>query len=183
MIDRTAAMALLADKNMPYSLMQHALASEAVMRTLAAYFGENVEVWGITGLLHDFDYLTTSTMPERHGLDAADALEGMLPKTALDAIRAHNAELNGATPTTRIDFALRCGETVTGLISAAARLRPTGLEGMEVKSIKKKMKDKAFAASVNRENIRQCTQIGLELDAFLSLAITAMREMPSNKNA
>ena len=73
-------------------------------------------------------------------------------------------------------FALRCGETITGLISAAALMRPTGYEGMEVKSIKKKMKDKAFAASVCRDNIRQCEQAGLPLDAFLALSIAAMRD-------
>ena len=83
--------------------------------------------------------------------------------------------MNGGRAESRFDYALRCGESVTGLISAAALMRPTGIEGMEVKSVKKKMKDKAFAASVSRENIRQCAEAGLELDAFLALAIEAMR--------
>ena len=105
----------------------------------------------------------------------ADILSGKLPEEALAAIRAHNGEMNGTMPQSRFDYALRCGETVTGLIGAAARMRPTGLEGMEPKSIRKKMKDKAFAASVNRDNIRQCADAGLELDEFLALAIEAMR--------
>ena len=105
----------------------------------------------------------------------ATLVYGQLPDEALTAIRAHNAEMNGASgPASRFDYALRCGETVTGLISAAALMRPTGMEGMEVKSIKKKMKDKAFAASVCRDNIRQCAEAGLELDEFLALSIEAM---------
>ena len=131
---------------------------------------------GASGLLHDLDYPATAENAARHGLDTAEMLAGQLPDEALTAIRAHNAEMNGAAgPASRFDYALRCGETVTGLISAAALMRPTGMEGMEVKSIKKKMKDKAFAASVCRDNIRQCAEAGLELDAFLALSIEAMR--------
>ncbi|MBO4301595.1 MAG: HDIG domain-containing protein [Desulfovibrio sp.] len=175
MITRDNAMTLLDERGTTPSLRQHALASEAVMRALARYFGEDEDVWGLTGLLHDLDYPTTVQNPERHGLDTAEILVDQLPEEALAAIRAHNAEFNGSIPSTRFDFALRCGETVTGLIIAAARMRPTGLQGMEARSIKKKMKDKAFAASVNRENIRQCSQAGMELDEFLTLAIEAMR--------
>ena len=174
MIERDDALKLLADQGTPTSLLQHALAAEAIMRALACRFGEDEELWGLTGLLHDLDYPSTAEAPERHGLESAELLCGKLPEEALAAIRAHNGEMNGATPQSRFDYALRCGETVTGLISAAARMRPTGLEGMEPKSIKKKMKDNAFAASVNRDNIRQCADAGLELDEFLALAIEAM---------
>ena len=176
MIERQSALTLLADQKTPPSLLQHALASEAIMRALAQHFGENEDIWGLTGLLHDLDYPATAENAARHGLDTAEMLAGQLPDEALTAIRAHNAEMNGAAgPASRFDYALRCGETVTGLISAAALMRPTGMEGMEVKSIKKKMKDKAFAASGCRDNIRQCAEAGLELDAFLALSIEAMR--------
>ena len=175
MIDRQSALALLVEQKTPPSLLQHALASEAIMRALAQHFGENEDIWGLTGLLHDLDYPATAENAARHGLDTAEMLAGQLPDEALTAIRAHNAEMNGAAgPASRFDYALRCGETVTGLISAAALMRPTGMEGMEVKSIKKKMKDKAFAASVCRDNIRQCAEAGLELDEFLALSIAAM---------
>ena len=175
MIERQSALALLAEQKTPPSLLQHALASEAIMRALAQHFGENEDLWGLTGLLHDLDYPATAENAARHGLDTAEMLAGQLPDEALTAIRAHNAEMNGAAgPASRFDYALRCGETVTGLISAAALMRPTGMEGMEVKSIKKKMKDKAFAASVCRDNIRQCAEAGLELDEFLALSIAAM---------
>lgn len=176
MIQRQSALDLLAEHKTPPSLLQHALASEAIMRALARHFGEDEDLWGLTGLLHDLDYPATAENAARHGLHSADMLAGQLPEEALTAIRAHNAEMNGAAgPASRFDYALRCGETLTGLISAAALMRPTGMEGMEVKSIKKKMKDKAFAASVCRDNIRQCAEAGLELDAFLALSIEAMR--------
>lgn len=155
-------------------LMQHALAAEAVLRALAETLGEDAELWGRTGLLHDLDYPQTAQDPARHGLVAADILTGSLPEEALAAIRAHNGEMNGTAPSSRLDYALRCGESVTGLVVTAALVRPTGITGMEAKSLKKKMKDKAFAASVSRENIRQCAELGLELDVFLRLAIDAM---------
>lgn len=174
MIDRDAALDLLRENAPEPHLIQHALASEAVLRALARHFGEDEEVWGLTGLLHDWDYPRTASAPARHGLDAAERLAGLLPDAALHAIRAHNAECNGSAVDGRFDVALRCGETVTGLVSAAALVRPTGMEGMQASSLKKKMKDKAFAASVNRAVIRQCTDMGLELDRFLDLAIAAM---------
>lgn len=176
MMDRTEALELLRGRGLSPSLTQHSLAAEAVMRALAAHFGEDKELWGLAGLLHDLDFPETAENPERHGLEAAEALAGKLPAEALAAIRAHNGEMNGSEPSGRLDFALRCGESVTGLITAASLMRPTGIEGMEVKSLKKKLKDRAFAASVSRENIRECERAGLGLDEFLLLAIRAMRD-------
>ena len=177
MITREQALELLQQAKTPENLMQHALASEAVMRVLAKRLGEDEALWAMTGLLHDLDYPATAEEPARHGLETAKQLEGQLDGAALDAIRAHNAECTGHAPQSKFDYALRCGETVTGLVSAAALVRPTRMEGMQAKSLKKKMKDKAFAASVNRDNIRECEKIGLELDEFLKLAIAAMTEI------
>lgn len=175
MITRDEAMDLLKSKNSEANLINHALESEAVMRGLAAKLGRDEELWGITGLLHDLDYATTSEDYSRHGLDTTEWLEGKLPEDALDAIKRHACEMNGSDePSTEFDFALRCGETVTGLIHAAALVRPTKMEGMKPKSLKKKMKDKAFAASVNRDCIRECDKIGIELGEFLQLSIGAI---------
>lgn len=179
-ITREEAIGLLEKAGTPESLMRHALASEAVMRAFAARAGCDPSLWGLTGLLHDLDYPQTESAPERHGLESAELLAGHLPAEALDAIRSHNGEMNGCEPESVFDYALRASETVTGLISAAALLRPGRYEGMTVKSIRKKMKDKAFAASVNRNNITQCQQAGVELDEFLALAISAMSALDSN---
>ena len=174
MLNREQALELLRDSAPERHLYQHALASEAVMRALARRLGENEEIWGLTGLLHDLDYPKTHAEPEKHGLLGADQIGDGLPEAALHAIRAHNGELNGVTPSSPFDYALRCGESVTGLVVTAALVRPTGMEGMQASSLKKKMKDKAFAASVNRDCIRQCSELGLELGDFLTLAIEAM---------
>lgn len=177
MLTREAALALIQAQNPEAHMLQHAQASEAVMRALARHFGEDEDLWGLTGLLHDLDYPQTKDSPERHGLVSGDILDGRMPEAAVRAIKAHNGFCTGCPPESRFGFALRAAETVTGLVTAAALVRPTGMEGMEAKSLKKKMKDKAFAAAVNRETIRECEQIGLPLDDFLSLAITAMTEM------
>lgn len=177
MLTRDQVLSMLQEYNVTPSLLRHALASEAVMGALARKFGEDENIWRLTGLAHDLDFPQTENTPELHGLECARILADQLPEEALQAIRAHNGELNGVSPTSKMDYALRCGETVTGLIHAAALMRPTGFDGMQVKSVKKKMKDKAFAANVNRENIRQCEQCELALDEFLELAINAMAEI------
>jgi len=175
MMTREDALVLLQGYRPEPHMMQHALASGAVMRALARHFGEDEQLWGLTGLLHDLDYPMTKDAPEQHGLKAAELLAGKLPEQAVTAIKAHNSGHTGCEPGARLDFALRAAETVTGLITAAALMRPTGMEGMEVKSLKKKMKDKAFAAAVCRDRIRECERMGLPLDEFLTIAITAMR--------
>lgn len=174
MIDRESALALLREFDPEPHMIQHALASEAVMRALARRFGENEDLWGMAGLLHDVDYPLTKETPHEHGLKAMDILGDRVPPEMLYAIRAHNSECTGAEPRERLDFALRAGETITGLVNAAALMRPTGMEGMQVKSLKKKMKDKAFAAAVNRERIKECERMELPLDEFLGIAIDAM---------
>lgn len=177
MLNREEVLALVKEQNPEPHLVQHALASEAVMRALAENFGEDAEYWGIIGLAHDVDFPHTKDTPEKHGLMAADILAGKLPDDAIAAIKAHNSECTGVEPQNRLDYALRAAETVTGMVSAAALVRPTGYEGMEVKSVKKKMKDKAFAANVNRERIRECEKMGMTLDDFLALSIKAMAAM------
>jgi len=173
MISREEALELLKAQNPEPHMVSHALETEAVMRGVARKLNQDEELWGLTGLLHDLDFPQTKDRMEEHALVGAKMLEGKLPEQALNAIRAHN-EATGHTPKSDFDFALRCSETVTGLVSAAALVRPTGMEGMKPKSLKKKMKDKAFAAAVNREIIRECERLGLDLGDFLQTAIDAI---------
>lgn len=181
MIDRQQALDLLQQYGPEPHMLEHARFSEAVMRALAAHFNEDEELWALTGLLHDLDYPQTKDNPERHGPEGAAALAGLLPDEALYAISAHNSECTHVEPQSRFDYALRAAETITGLVHAAALMRPTGMEGMQVKSLKKKMKDKAFAAAVNRERIRECEKAGIPLDDFLALAIGAMTPLHQAK--
>lgn len=158
-------------------LIQHALASEAVMRALARHLGEDEEVWGLTGCCTISTIPSPMRTPPNTASSEPERIGDRLPEEALHAIRAHNGEMTGVAPSSAFDYALRCGETVTGLVVTAALVRPTGMEGMQASSLKKKMKDKAFAASVNRDCIRQCSELGLELGDFLTLAIGAMAEI------
>jgi putative nucleotidyltransferase with HDIG domain len=174
MLTRDQALTLLTTHVPDAQLLTHSLESEAVLAALARRLGRDDTLWGLTGLLHDLDYATTKDHPERHGLASAELLAGRLPDEALDAIRAHNFEHTGIAPSTDLDFALRCGETITGLIHTNALVRPARMDGMDAKSIKKKMKDKAFAASVCRETIGECQKLGLEQTEFFTLAIAAV---------
>ncbi|WP_415713742.1 HDIG domain-containing metalloprotein [Maridesulfovibrio sp.] len=177
MISRNEALELLKSNVKEENLIQHSLESEAVLGALAEKLGQDVELWSITGLLHDLDYSQTAETPEKHGLIAAEMLEGKLPEESIQAIRAHNGNMTGVPPQTDFDFALRCGETVTGLIHANALMRPEKMNGMAPKSLKKKMKAKAFAASVDREIIKECDKIGLELGDFFALSIEAVAKI------
>jgi hypothetical protein len=174
MITREEALNMITSCEPEPHMIQHALQAEAVMRALATRLEQDRELWGLTGLLHDLDYPQTKDQPERHGLMSGELLAGKLPPEAVSAIAAHNSEMTGVMPACPLDFGLRAGETVTGIIQAAALLRPGGFEGLAAKSVKKKMKDKAFARAVRRENILECEKAGLELDEFLTLAIGAM---------
>ncbi len=178
MITRDDALELLRDNLPEENLLRHSLASEAVLRGLAARLDKDRDIWGLTGLLHDIDYSLTAHEHSMHGIKSSEMLKDKLPGEALGAIRVHASEMNDSgRPETDLDFALRCGETVTGLIMAAGLIRPDGLKGMKPKSLKKKIKDKAFAASVNRQTIREHEKLGLDLDAFLAIAIAAMQSV------
>ena len=171
MITRDEALELLETFKHKGSQLHHALETEAVMKGLAQRLGHDPELWGLTGLLHDLDFPQTKDTPEEHGPVGARELEGRLPEEALRAIQAHNSECTEVMPETELDFALRCGETVTGLVSANALVRPQVMVDMKPKSLKKKMKDKHFAANVSRERIMECEKIGLEPGEFFQISI------------
>ena len=155
----------------------HCLASEAVMRALAGRLGEDPDRWGLTGLLHDIDVEVTGADPKVHALKAAELLEDFeLDEEMLDAIRMHNDEATGIPRSTRFQHALAAGETITGLIYATTLVYPDKkIESVKYKSVRKRMKEKAFAASVNRDHILECEKIGIGLDEFIQLSVDAMR--------
>jgi len=129
-------------------------------------------------LLHDIDVEITNADPYKHGPYAAGMLDGLLTSEAVDAIVMHNEVATGKERTTVFQHALAAGETITGLIMATALVYPDKkLASVKVKSITKRMKEKAFAASVKRENILECEQIGIPLNDFAELSLTAMQEI------
>lgn len=156
-------------------MIAHCLASEAVLRKLARKFGEDEDVWGIAGLLHDLDIEITNANPKTHALVAAEMLQNILPAEAVDAIKMHNEEATGLPRTTLFQHALAAGETITGLIFATALVYPDKrIASVKPKSVIKRMKEKHFAASVNRNTIMECEKIGLTLEEFVQLSLDAL---------
>lgn len=157
----------------------HCLASEAVMRALAVRLGEDADRWGLTGLLHDIDVEVTDADPKVHALKAEELLEDFgFDREMIDAIRMHNDEATGMSRTTLFQHALAAGETITGLIYATTLVYPDKkIASVKYKSIRKRMKEKAFAASVNRDHILECEEIGIPLDEFIQISVDAMRNI------
>lgn len=180
-MNREQALELLKQHVKDPANLNHSLESEVVMSGLAKHLGENQELWAIAGLLHDLDWEETGeNNPEAHGIKCLEYLTNY-PEELKQAIKAHNYYYNQAIPpSSPLDYALRAGETVTGLIYACALVRPDKkLSSVEVKSVKKKMKDKSFAAKVNRDTIRECEKINLSLDEFLKISLESMQAIAS----
>ncbi len=157
-------------------MLNHCYASEAVMRALARKLGQDEEKWAITGLLHDIDIELVDGDLSRHCLEAETILKekGVDPEI-IDAILIHNEIAAGRKRETVMQHALAAGETITGLIVATTLVYPDKkLASVKPKSVVKRMKEKAFAASVNRDNIMECETIGIPLNEFAELCITAM---------
>jgi len=162
-------------------LLAHSYAAEAVLNALAVRLNGNEAKWSMTGLLHDLDVEITNADPKVHGLETERILkENNYDDEIIDAIKMHNEDAHGLKRKTLFHHALAAGETITGLIFATALVYPDKkLESVKVKSITKRMKEKAFAASVNRETIMECQKLGLTLEEFTEIALTAMKSISS----
>lgn len=174
---RENAVALLEEYIKNEKMRDHCYATEAVMRALARRLGHDEDKWGIAGLLHDLDAELVNADLDVHGLETARILKekGMDPEI-IEAIKMHNEQAAGTVRSREFHYALAAGETVTGLIIATTLVYPDKkLSSVKTKSITKRMKEKAFAASVNREIILECEKIGLPLDEFVGICLEAMR--------
>ncbi len=160
-------------------LIKHMLATETVMEAVAKRLGQDEEKWGITGLLHDIDYEVTKEDPEKHSLIGAEWLSDMgLPDDVVYAVKVHN-ERHGLPRNSLLDKALYAVDPLTGFIMAVALVMPDKkLSTVKVKSLKKKFKDKRFAAGASREQIRTCeTELAIPLNEFFEIALKAMQEI------
>ncbi len=178
-MDLAAARALMEEHLADEGLRKHCLASAAVLRALARRLGQDEELWALAGMLHDLDYNQTARDMARHGLVTAELLAGRgVPEEVIAAIKAHNAENLGLERRSKLDFALTCGETITGLVVATTLVYPDKkLASVKPKSVTKRMKERSFAAGVNRDHIRLCEELGIRLGEFAALALEAMREI------
>lgn len=157
----------------------HCLSSEAVLRATAKRLGQDEEKWALAGLLHDLDVELTHDKPEIHGHETIRILRQQgIDEEILDAIIRHNEMNNSGERSSVFHHALAAGETITGLITATALVYPDKkVASVKPKSVVKRMKEKAFAASVNRETIMECEKIGIAMPEFAELAINAMAEI------
>ncbi|HYP54770.1 MAG TPA: HD domain-containing protein [Solirubrobacterales bacterium] len=157
------------------SLRRHVLGVEAAMRAYARKYGEDEELWGVTGILHDLDYERHPDPETGHPRMALRLFEERgYPRGLIDAVAGH-ATYIGVPRETRLAKTLFAVDELTGFIAAVAMVRPTGIAGMKPKSVKKKLKETSFAAAVDREEMRRAAEdLGEDFDAHLAFTIAAL---------
>ena len=174
-MDRSSALALMHEYTPSLSLRRHMLAVEAAMRAYARKFGEDEEKYGLVGLLHDFDYERWPDPPDHPLKGAAILAERGYPADIIYAIKSHADYLTDCPRVSRLDKTLYACDELAGFITACAMVRPERLSGMQASSVKKKLKAKGFAASINRDDItRGAADLGVELDGHIQFVIDAM---------
>ncbi len=157
------------------ALLRHALAVEAAVRAYASHFGEDEELWGVTALLHDFDYEIHPTL-DKHPQDGAAILrEEGYPEEVIEGVLSHAEHLSLPRDTELKKTLFACDE-LCGFVHACALVRPTGLDGMAPKSVRKKLKQPSFAAGVHREDVyKGAEELGVDLDEHIAFVIEAMQ--------
>jgi uncharacterized protein len=175
-MQRDEALAFVRDKAEKETTVRHLISVEGVMRALARRFGEDEETWGSVGLFHDLDQDQTHDDPDRHAHQAAEWLrEAGVDDRIVNGVLAHAHE---QYRTDRMSQAVVHADAVAGLLVAAALVRPEKAQGMKVSSVKKKLKEKAFAPGVNRQEITEVEErLGMPLDDFLSAGIEGLQSV------
>ena len=175
-MDVEQARALAWEKTDKETTYRHLVSVEGVMRRLGRHFGEDENAWALTGLFHDLDQDQTADDPDRHGRLAAEWLgEADVDANVVNGVLAH---AHPQFQTDRMSKAIVAADAVAGLLVAAALVRPERATGMKVSSVKKKLKEKAFAPGVNRDEIALAeSNLGLTLDEFLGLGIEGLQEV------
>jgi uncharacterized protein len=175
-MDRDDALALVRQKAEKETTVRHLVSVEGVMRALARRFGEDEDAWALTGLFHDLDQDQTHEDPERHARQAAEWLrEAGVEERIVNGVLAHAHEQHRTDLMSR---AIVHADAVAGLLVAAALVRPEKANGMKVSSVKKKLKEKAFAPGVNREEITEVEErLEIPLDDFLGASIEGLQSV------
>ncbi len=176
MIERREALELVKNWISDEKIRKHVLAVEAIMRGLARFFGENEELWGIVGLLHDLDYDKTRNNMELHAKITAEFLKNKLPKEAINAILSHN-EHTGVKPSSKLAYALIAADQISGLIIATALVMPSKkLVEVKVKSVRKKFKQKDFARRVRRDRVLEALEhLGIDLNKLIEISLESLK--------
>ena len=178
MISRDQAWSVLTEFTQSDSLRKHARAVEASMRAYAGRYDEDVEAWGVAGMLHDFDYEMHPRAPHHPMKGAEILLSRGVPEPIVHAILSH-ADYSGVPRVSRLDRALYACDELSGFVHAVALVRPGRvITGLEPPSVRKKLKDKGFARTVNRDDVyRGATELGVDLDAHIAFVIGALTDV------
>lgn len=173
-MERDQALELIQREIKNKNLIKHSLAVEACMREFAGKFGEDVAKWGLAGLLHDLDYEYTVDDPQHHTLKTVEMLkEFNVDEDILHSIMAHNNKVEFES---KMDIALYTVDPTTGFIIACALMHPDkNLAAVNLKRMKKRFKEKNFAKGADRDQMRECEKLGVELDEFLETCLSAMQ--------
>ena len=176
MISRDKALELIKQKVKNKNLIKHMLATEAIMNELALKLDGDQELWGLAGLVHDVDYKETEKTPEKHGLVGSNWLSDLgYPDDVIHAVSCHN-EMTGVKRESKMDDALYASDPLTGLIVASALIHPDKkLSSIDVPFIMNRFTEKRFAAGANREQMKSCSNFGMELEEFVGVGLKAMQ--------
>jgi len=177
-IAREAAWSILTEFTRSESLRKHARAVEASMRAYAARYGEDPDAWGVAGMLHDFDYEMHPRAPHHPSKGGEVLLARGVPEPIVYAILAH-ADYAGVPRVSLLDRALYACDELSGFVHAVALVRPGRvISGLEPASVRKKLKDKAFARTVNRDDVyRGAEELGVPLDAHIAFVVAALTDV------
>lgn len=177
-MQREVALKLVKENVKQENLVKHCLAVEAVMKRLAQYFDKDEEKWGLTGLLHDIDYEKTEDDPEQHSLVGAKMLEDMaLSEDIVYAVKVHNG-IHDLPCKSKMDRALYACDPLTGLIVAGALVHPEKkLNALDTEFVMNRYQENSFAKGADRDVIASCTDLGLEVEAFVGLALEGMQSI------
>jgi len=175
---RADALRLVEEKITTKNLIKHCLAVEAVMAALAKHFQQDEVRWALAGLLHDIDYETTKDKPEQHSLLGAEMLQALgVDAEIIQAVEAHN-DMHHLPRVSQMDKALFCADPITGLMVAATLVLPSKkIVELTAENVLNRFKEKGFAKGANREHIATCADLGLSLEEFVKISLTAMQRV------
>jgi len=181
MIDRHEAIIWLKKYLNDDKLIKHSYSVEAIMGNIAEFLNRDIEFWKLVGLLHDLDYEYTKGNPENHSQITSELLDGLIPEEGINAIKAHNYLYSKYIPASSIDKSLIAADAASGLIIASALVMPSKkLNEVKIESLIKKYNDKTFAKGCDRKRIKLCLDVGIEVEKFLELSLSALKEISND---
>ena len=181
MLNREEALVLLKKYIKDEELIKNSISVEAILREIAKKLGKDEELWGLTGLLHNLDYDYTRGNPEKRGILSANLLENILPEDSINAIKANNYMHTDYIPVTSLDKSLISAAEVTGFVITVAKSIPSKqISELDLKTLIDKFNDSTFATRFNRNKIKLCLDVGIDVEIFLKLTLLTLRQF-SNK--